>query len=421
MLIPRWATTELYQQLKIHRIVSVVGCRQSGKTTLLLHSDIPHIQFHSLDTQESLDAATMDPAFFVRRKAPTVLVIDEIQKAPHLIGEIKYQVDRNPDKGQYIISGSSDFRKLPHANESLAGRTGFVRVRTMTEAEQRGIPPGFLKALFDGRLPLSLHFECSKSVILEAAIRGGYPELLTINDNESRHRWYKSYLQNQVLLDMREQWDTRKLDITDQVLECAAIYSSREISKASLANQFSVSWKTLDKYWSAVEAMYLIDMVHGWAKKDYDRPGKAPKSFMTDSGLMAYYLKIFEPNDVLSSIEKSQNEGGKLIETWAYNQLKPEVDLHPLWDLNYFRSRQHEIDFLITNEKGRILGIEIKASESINSKDFEHLRWFQELMGQEQFRGIILYAGDRVRSGGDGLFAFPMAALWSDVTQWEEL
>ena len=101
--------------------------------------------------------------------------------------------------------------------------------------------------------------------------------------------------------------------------------------------------------------------------------------------------------------------------------IKAEVDLHPLWDLNYFRSRQHEIDFLITNEKGRILGIEIKASESINSKDFEHLRWFQELMGQEQFRGIILYAGDRVRSGGDGLFAFPMAALWSDVTQWEEL
>ena len=375
----------------------------------------------SLDVQTNFSAAVADPTSFVRRKASEILVIDEIQKVPQLIGEVKFQVDRNPAKGQYIISGSSDYRKLPQANESLAGRAGFVRVRTFTEAEQRGMKPGFLQALFDGLLPLSLKLECSKRMILDAAIRGGYPETLTLKTNVARSRWYKSYLQNQVLLDMKTQWDTRKMPICEKVMECAAIFSSREFKKASLANQFAIAWQTLDKYWSAIEAMYLVDMIQGWTKKDYDRPGSSPKGFMTDSGLMAHYLHIHNPEIILENNEKSQNEGGKLVETWVYNQLIPEVDLNPLWELNHFRSRSHEIDFLITNEMGHMVGIEVKASESVSSDDFKHLQWFQALVGKDNFKGFVLYTGNEVRSVGNGFFAIPMSALWSDFSKWERL
>ena len=212
-IIPRWATHELLAQLETHRVVSVVGCRQSGKTTILLKTPLPHVKFQSLDVQANFSAAVADPSYFVRRRAPDILVIDEIQKVPQLIGEIKFQVDRNPEKGQYIISGSSDYRKLPQANESLAGRAGLVRVRTFSEAEQRSMQPGFLQALFDGLLPLSLRFDCSKEMVLETVIRGGYPEILSIKTQAGRSRWYASYLQNQVLLDMRAQWDTRKMPI----------------------------------------------------------------------------------------------------------------------------------------------------------------------------------------------------------------
>ena len=136
---------------------------------------------------------------------------------------------------------------------------------------------------------------------------------------------------------------------------------------------------------------------------------------------MAHYLRIFTPEDILENYEKSQNEGGKLVETWVYNQLAPEIELHPSWKIQYFRSRSHEIDFLITNESGHIVGIEVKAGESVGSDDFRHLLWFQELVGPEHFAGIVLYAGDVVRSGGHGLFALPMSAMWSDFSQWERL
>lgn len=421
MVIERWATTLLESNLRMFRVVSVVGCRQSGKTTLLLNAPLQRSKFLSLDMVSTYDEAKSDPSFFVRRPAETTLIIDEVQKVPQLIGEIKYQVDRRPDEGQYIISGSSDYRKLPQANESLAGRVGFVRVRTFSEAEKRRLQPGFLKSLFAGLLPLSLDFECGKPQVLACAIEGGYPELIGVKEPEHRNSWYADYLSNQVLLDMRDQWGVRKKNTVEQVINSAAVFSSRELVKSTLAKNFGVAWATLDQYLSAIEAMYLVDMVPGWAKKDYDQPGLAPKPYMTDSGLMAHLLHIFSPEDVLNHPDRSQNEGGKLVETWVYNQLMPEVDAHPLWNIYSFRSRRHEIDFLVTNEQGRILGIEVKAGESISSEDFQHLKWFRQLVGAENFVGIILYSGSSIRSGGDGCYALPMSAMWSDFSQWESL
>lgn len=105
----------------------------------------------------------------------------------------------------------------------------------MSETERRGIDPGFLATLFDELLPLSLPLKCSKALILETAMRGGYLDVLAINDSESRSRWYRSYLQNHILRDMRKARDMRKLDVVARVLESVATYSGRALSKADVA------------------------------------------------------------------------------------------------------------------------------------------------------------------------------------------
>ncbi len=419
MFLKRWAQKSLELKMATHRIVSVVGCRQSGKTTLLLEAPIANQIFKSLDVETTFLEAKADPSFFVRRKSEAVMIIDEIQKVPALIGEIKFVVDRNPKKGQYIISGSADYRKIPQANESLAGRAGFVRVRTFSEAEKRGHTPGFLKALFEGKLPLSLDFECSKPLVLECVLAGGFPEVRELTEPDYRTSWFRDYLANQVLLDLRDQWGIRKKNTMERVLSCVATLSSRPLVKARLASEFKLAWETLNTYLSAIEALYLVDMVSGWTKKDSDGPGISPKPFMTDSGLMAHLLRVYRPEDILNSSERSQNEGGKLVETWVYNQLASELDLNPEWNIYYFRSRGHEIDFMVSDERGYHVGIEVKASESISMDDFRHLHWMQELLGKENFTGIVLYAGNKVRSGGNGCFALPMASLWSDFSRWE--
>lgn len=122
--------------------------------------------------------------FFVRRPHDTCLVIDEIQKIPSLIGEIKIAVDNDPSKGQYIITGSADYHKLPYAKESLAGHVGFVRVRTFTEGELRGIKNHFLDSLFRGQIPYSCQYDdCNKPLIVKLALAGGFHEALPLDAN----------------------------------------------------------------------------------------------------------------------------------------------------------------------------------------------------------------------------------------------
>ena len=420
MILERWAQQLLELKMATHRIVSVVGCRQSGKTTLLLEKPIVDRVFKSLDKKAEFLEAKADSSFFVCREPDTVMIIDEIQKVPALIGEIKFAIDRNPEKGQYIISGSADYRKIPQANETLAGCASFVRVRTLTEAEKRGRKSGFLKALFEGKLPLSLDFECSKPFVFECVLSGGYPEVREFVEPEHRTSWFRHYLVKEVLPDLQDLWSVRKRNALVRVFHRVAAFSGQPMKKQRLANDLKLSWATLETYLRAIEALHLIDMVPGWAKKESDGPCVLPKHFMTDSGLMAHLLNIARSEDMLNSSERSQNEGGKLAKTWVYNQLASELDLNPEWNIYYFRSRAHEIDFMISDERGHHVGIEVKASESITTDDFRDLHWMQRLLGKENFTGIVLYAGDRIRSGGEGCFALPMSSLWSDFSQWEE-
>lgn len=366
----------------------------------------------TLDSDADRSLAKADPSYFVQRRDNKCLVIDEIQKMPQLIGEIKIEVDRNQEKGQYVITGSADYRKLPHAKESLAGRVGFVRVRTFTEAEFCGCDFGFLEELFQGQIPLSCEpATCNKPRILKLALAGGFHEAQT-GDLDSRALWFESYAEQQVILDMREQWGTRKLDNVREMLNYVATFSSKPLVIKAAAQQLQLSSATLDSYLSSVEAMYLLDTLPAWTLKDFDRPGKTPKIFMTDSGLMSHLLNIGNIEEKIFDPAFSANPGGKLVETWAYNQLIAEVELHPRWSMHHLRTKSHEIDFLITNENGEMLAIDIKSGQSINSDDARHIRWFQELIAPTRCTGVVLYAGNHVRSFGNNCYAIPLAAMW---------
>lgn len=420
VVIPRWASRIVRQGLASHRVVSVVGARQSGKTTLLRAENFPQGAFVSLDQQQVLSDVKTDCAFFLRRYARAYpLIVDEIQKAPELVGEIKYVVDRNPSKGQFIITGSADYRKLPHANESLAGRVACARVRTFAEAEARQCEPFFLRGLFDGLLPLDAEFgDFCKAQFCELLLKGGYPELMDVGDPQQRTLWFDSYVKQQIILDMRNQWGVRKSDVLERLIALAVAFSSKLLVKRTLLNVLGTSAETFESYLSALQAMFLVDLLPGWKESDYDRPSQTSKLFLTDSGLMANRMGIFHPKDILENREVAANEGGKLAETWVYNQLVAELELNPLWRMWHLRTKTHEIDFLLFNEKKECLGIEVKFSESVSPDDFRHLRWFGNLYRPQKFTGVVLYAGNRVVPGGDNCYAIPMPAFWTPEKYW---
>ena len=124
----RWASQELKDVLKSQRIASVVGPRQCGKTTLVESCGLENSVYYSLDLESNLQAALQDPGFLISQYRSRCLILDEIQKAPILIGEIKYAVDHDHRCGQFVLTGSSDYRRLPHAQKICCIRSAYGRL-----------------------------------------------------------------------------------------------------------------------------------------------------------------------------------------------------------------------------------------------------------------------------------------------------
>ena len=127
---------------------------------------------------------------------------------------------------------------------------------------------------------------------------------------------------------------------------------------------------------------------------------------MTDAALMANILDWNEDDVYLD-----QNRSGKLIETWVYQQLASLSDLDLGYEISQYRdSNKREIDFVIKNAEGNLLGIEVKAG-AVSTDDFKHLKWFAKNLAKTKFIGIVLYSGKDVLSFGDKLYAVPLSHL----------
>ena len=71
-----------------------------------------------------------------------------------------------------------------------------------------------------------------------------------------------------------------------------------------------------------------------------------------------------------------------------------------------------EVDIVIENEAGEIVGVEVKASASCGANDFKGLRVLKQATGRKFRRGIVLYAGKERAPFGDELYAVPIQAVW---------
>ncbi len=407
---------------KVMRVVNVCGPRQCGKTTLLRHMLTPQDVMISLDDADTLDAVRADPHAFLRgclEKAGR-LAIDEAQKAPELFGQIKFIVDRHPEPGRILLSGSSNYRALPTVNESMAGRLGQVRLRTLTAAEIAGVDKSrFFDDVAAGNLGKLVYDaeECSKDIVLSKALAGGYPEIFAA-DPLTRKLWFRDYLTALIDRDLFQVADFRKKSVLSQMLHRLAAVSSRTINLSEMSRDLQEDSRMIGKCLEALKTMYLVDEVPAWTRKPYARIAKASKWEVTDTGLMSALLGHYSLEDLKAWAARDNKAGsdfiGNLIETWVYNQLAPIAEASLDWTVCHLRvAQRQEIDFVLENPQGQMILIEVKAGESVSSRDFQSLRWFKENNAECVAGSIILYCGQSLREYGDGCYAVPMAVLWS--------
>lgn len=132
---------------------------------------------------------------------------------------------------------------------------------------------------------------------------------------------------------------------------------------------------------------------------------------MVDSGLMTTLLRW-----KMDQVRLDSDRAGKLIETFAFNEIMAQVDAGGgRYEIYHYRDREkREIDFLIEREDNALLAIEIKAGSAIGNSDFRHMKWFKNNIAKNRtFIGLILYTGEFPASFGNNLWAIPFDLLWS--------
>jgi len=404
-MISRWQRGEVVDSLKFRRVVHVTGARQAGKTTLVKMLDVKTCRRYSMDDAGVCKAAEADPFEFVRRPGEGAMVIDEVQKVPAILDAIKMHVDEDDAKGQYLLTGSSNLDFSRKVKDSLAGRLHSVRLRTLAAGEIAGAQPRFLASAF------RREFETPSAVlgkrdVIHLAFQGGYPECREF-PIRPRKSWFADYLDHLLRKDIQDVTEIRKLDALKEMSLWLLAHSSKFFTMEELCGKASVGKATAESYLSALCALYVFDKVPAWSKTDYDRIGRRPKYFAADTGLMANLLGWDEESVYLDS-----DLSGKLVESWVYHELAALADAEGGCMISQYRDKnKREVDFVIENEKGALLGVEVKAGSNVGKEDFKHLKWFGENMAQKSYTGIVLYTGEHVQRFGEGYYAVPMSSL----------
>lgn len=411
----RWQEASISNALKSRRVLILAGSRQCGKTTLAKEIATQDSIFRSLDDFTLLDAALSDPNGFVHH-GDNLMIIDEVQKAPVLLQAVKQDVDNKQSPGRFLLTGSANIQSLPGVTESLAGRVRKIRLRPLALGEIAGKPAQFLANAFQGQFKLDEAMTASgdyslKDQYLLKAIGGGYPEALRQENARESRRWLMDYLDALMERDLQDIINIRRQDSMNKLLEVLAAWSGKFMDVGAIGSGLALSSPSIVSYVNALEALYLVERVRPWLKTDYQRVTKKDKLFMSDTGLMAAILRW--------RFEKVQLDGernGKLIETLVFTQLAAQIDAQDEdYQLYHYRDREkREIDFIVENEDGDVLGLEVKAGSVVNKGSFKHLIWFRDNMVKEsEFVGVVLYTGEHVLSFGDRLWAVPMNALWA--------
>lgn len=408
-MIKRNLTPKLLDALGDTPVVLLNGARQTGKSTLAkqIISDGYPARYLTLDEAPVLSAAKDDPAGFLAGLDGPV-VIDEVQRAPELFLAIKVEVDRNRRPGRFLLTGSTDALLLPGLSESLAGRMEVLTLWPFSQGEIEGIQEDFIDTLFGDRLPFWSNLE-NRDDTLRRIVTGAYPEVIERKNEERRRAWFGAYVTTILQRDIRDISNIDGFTVFPRLLSLLASRATSTLNIADLSRSTDVPQTTLRRYLSLLEATFLIHQLPPWFTNIGKRLVKSPKLLLTDTGLMSYELGI--------NAERLQAEpslSGRLFENFIAMELLKQTTwshAHPV--LYHFRTqRGEEVDIILEDAAGNVVGIESKASATVSGDDFKGLRLLAASLGKKLKRGIILYTGRETIPFGQTLHAVPVSALW---------
>lgn len=405
-LYPRRIEQRLAEALLDTPVVLLAGPRQAGKTTLVRQVAAKGLRYLTLDDELTLLAARADPVGLIRSLDRAV--IDEIQRAPQLLLAIKKSVDEDRRPGRFLLTGSANLMALPLVADSLAGRMETLSLLPLSQTEIEGHSANWIDQAFAGQL-LKTDALALGDALTDRVLRGGYPEAITRDSAKRRMAWARQYVDALIQRDVRDVAGIDKLDQLPRFLNALAQTAGQMCNYSQLAGQVGLDGKTAARYAGVFETMYLLKRVDVWARNRLSRVVKTPKLQFIDAGLLAMLMNLG-----IEEVRRDRSRFGQVLETFVFGELlKHTTSAEGDYQLLYYRDADKvEVDIVIENAAGQLVGVEVKASATVKASDLRGLRKLAALAGDQFKMGVLLYDGAETLPLGDGVWAAPLSSLW---------
>lgn len=368
-MINRQIQDELLVCAKEYPAITILGPRQSGKTTLA-QMTFPNHAYYSLEDPDARRQANEDPRGLLG-KFSTGVILDEIQRVPSLLSYLQGIIDKNSKHGQFILTGSHQPQVHQAITQSLAGRTAVLELL-----------PFSVEEIKQYKRPILSPFEM--------ILQGFYPRLH--EDQLRPGRFFSSYLSTYIERDLRAMINLQDLTRFEQFLRLLAGRIGQLVNYTSLANDVGVSSTTIKNWISVLKASFILFELPPYFSNIRKRIVKSSKLYFIDVGLAAWLLGLQTPQQVqrdplrgvlyenlliLETVKKLLNQGSQ-----------PQVYF-------YRNTKGNEVDLLIA--AGRTFSaIEIKSAETFQPEFISGIENFKKTVsGDKDVRGTVWYNGDR--------------------------
>lgn len=356
---------ELIRSAKSYPVVTLIGPRQAGKSTLA-RTCFPDMPYLNLEDPEVRRYATTDPRSFLNQ-VPEGAILDEIQNVPELLSYIQVLVDEKKQNGLFILTGSHQLALHGAISQSLAGRTAILTL-----------------------LPLSIR-ELSNNgfelTVDKYILNGGYPRIFEQNLNPTRT--YADYYRTYVQRDVRQMINIKDLNLFEKFVKLCAGRIGSVFEASSLANEVGVSSHTINNWLSIMEASFIIFRLQPYFENFGKRMIKSPKLYFTDVGLASYLLDI----ESLPQLKRDPLRGALFENLVVLEMMKYRLNQGAAPNIYYYRdNHKNEVD-LIVKSGHELIPVEIKSAETFHADFLKSVKFFKKVTADRSPKGYVVYAG----------------------------
>lgn len=364
-MIRRVMTNILKRDAALYPVITLLGPRQAGKTTLAREC-FPEYDYVNLEDPPIRELAANDVRkFFALHPAP--LIIDEIQRVPSLASSVQVLVDSHrDDMGAFILTGSHQPKVAEAVSQSLAGRTSIHTLMPLSinELLVSGIQLSTDELLFRGFMP-------------DVHVRGIPPS-----------SYYRNYFQTYVERDLRQMVNIKNLNLFERFVTLLAGRIGQVVNCSSLAGETGVSATTIGEWLSILEAAFLVFRLPPYFSNISKRIVKSPKVYFTDVGLAAWLLGLESPQQISRDPLR-----GQLFENMVVADVRKQMlNLGRDARLSFLRTdKDFEVD-LIISKGSKIQPVEIKSAMTYHRSLERNLRTLMKSDSNAE-NPVLIYDG----------------------------